>query len=174
MPAPARTTRVVVDVSHPRRWSVTVSGDASSWTHELSARHAELLHLLALHRTGRTAAELAADMFGDPARTVTVRAEMSRVRRYLGAFLEHRPYRFCDAAEVELLPPADPLDLLPHSVAPAVVRVRGAGGPGGEPPPDPGRLPARTPARAAPRRLAPSVGITCISRVLDRPRGPLP
>ncbi|MEU5378924.1 GAF domain-containing protein [Streptomyces sp. NPDC002387] len=137
VPAPARTTRVVVDVSHPRRWSVTVSGDASSWTHELSARHAELLYLLALHRTGRTAAELAADMFGDPARTVTVRAEMSRVRRYLGAFLEHRPYRFCDAAEVELLPPADPLDLLPHSVAPAVVRVRGAGGPGGEPPPDP-------------------------------------
>jgi hypothetical protein len=125
-PAPARTTRIVLDVAHPRRWSVTVSGDTGSWTHELSARHAELLYLLALHREGRTAAALAADLFGDPARTVTVRAEMSRVRRYLGAFLEHRPYRFRESAEVELLTPADPRDLLPHSLAPGVVRARGA------------------------------------------------
>ncbi|GAA3826294.1 helix-turn-helix domain-containing protein [Streptomyces chiangmaiensis] len=138
-PAPTHTTRVVVDVAHPRRWSVTVSGDTGSWTHELSPRHAELLYLLALHRPGRTAAALASDMFGDPARTVTVRAEMSRVRRYLGAFLEHRPYRFCDAAEVELLVPADPCDLLPHSVAPAVLRARDAfpGGAGEEPSPGP-------------------------------------
>jgi hypothetical protein len=85
-----------------------------------------LLYLLALHREGRTAAALAADLFGDPARTVTVRAEMSRVRRYLGAFLEHRPYRFRESAEVELLTPADPRDLLPHSLAPGVVRARGA------------------------------------------------
>ncbi|MFG2381021.1 GAF domain-containing protein [Streptomyces avermitilis] len=127
---PAHTTRIVLDISHPRRRSVTVSGDTGSWTHELSPRHAELLYLLTLHRTGRTAAALAADMFGDPARTVTVRAEMSRVRRYLGAFLDHRPYRFCESAEVELLAPDDPLDLLPHSIAPAVLRVRAAG-PGG-------------------------------------------
>ncbi len=125
-PAPARTTRIVVDVAHPRRWWVTVSGDTGSWTHELSPRHAELLYLLARHRSGRTASALAADVFGDPARTVTVRAEMSRVRRYLGAFLEHRPYRFCESAEVELLPPTDLADLLPHSVAPGVVRARRA------------------------------------------------
>ncbi|MFJ5530585.1 GAF domain-containing protein [Streptomyces sp. NPDC093261] len=125
-PAPEHATRVVLDVAHPRRWSVTVSGDTGSWTHELSPRHAELLYLLALHRAGRSAAALSADLFGDPARTVTVRAEMSRVRRYLGAFLEHRPYRFRDAAEVEVLLPPDPEDLLPHSVAPAVVRARTA------------------------------------------------
>ncbi|MGW2930621.1 GAF domain-containing protein [Streptomyces sp. NPDC001156] len=125
-PAPVPTTRVVLDVTHPRRWSVTVSGDAGSWTHELSPRHTELLYLLAISRTGRTAAALASDVFGDPARTVTVRAEMSRVRRYLGAFLEHRPYRFCESAEVELLAPADPRDLLPHSMAPGVVRARGS------------------------------------------------
>ncbi|MFC3574626.1 GAF domain-containing protein [Streptomyces yaanensis] len=124
-PSPQRTTRIVLDVAHPRRWSVTVFGDTGSWTHELSPRHAELLFLLALHRAGRTAAALAADVFGDPARTVTVRAEMSRVRRYLGAFLEHRPYRFCESANVEVLTPDDPRDLLPHSMAPGVVRARG-------------------------------------------------
>ena len=123
-PAPVRTTRIVLDLAHPRRWSVTVSGEAGSWTHELSARHAELLCLLALNREGRSAGALAADLFGDPARTVTVRAEMSRIRRYLGAFLEHRPYRFSDSADVELLTPDDSSDLLPHSMAPGVVRAR--------------------------------------------------
>ncbi|MGW7263858.1 GAF domain-containing protein [Streptomyces sp. NPDC054842] len=125
-PAPREASRIVLDLSHPRRRRVTVSGDAGSWTHELSPRHAELLYLLALHPAGRSAAGLADDMFGDPARTVTVRAEMSRVRRYLGAFLEHQPYRFSDVAGVELLLPEDPIDLLPHSTAPAIVEARTA------------------------------------------------
>ncbi|GGZ78151.1 hypothetical protein GCM10010344_51420 [Streptomyces bluensis] len=124
-PAGDDTTRVVLDLAHPRRSTVTASGAAGSWTHGLSPRHAELLYLLALHPTGRSAAALADDMFGDPARTVTVRAEMSRVRRYMGALLEHRPYRFTDGTEVDLLLPDDPLDLLPHSLAPGVVRARG-------------------------------------------------
>ncbi|MFI9566240.1 helix-turn-helix domain-containing protein [Streptomyces rishiriensis] len=123
-PLPRDATRIVLDVTRARRWSVTVSGNAGSWSHELSPRHAELLYLLAAHHGGRSAAELAEDMFGDPARTVTVRAEMSRVRRYLGGLLEHRPYRFCEDAEVEVLLPADPQGLLPHSTAPAVVEHR--------------------------------------------------
>lgn len=123
-PLPQGVTRVVLDVSQPRRWSVTVAGGADTWTHELSPRHAELLYLLAVHRCGRSAAELADDMFGDPARTVTVRAEMSRVRRYLGGFLAHRPYRFRESAEVDVLLPAEPSALLPHSTAPGVVRMR--------------------------------------------------
>ncbi|WP_020133656.1 GAF domain-containing protein [Streptomyces sp. 351MFTsu5.1] len=125
-PEPPGVTRIVLDLAHPRRWTVTVTagGGAVAWSHELSPRHAELLYLLALHRSGRTAAGLAEDMFGDPVRTVTVRAEMSRVRRYLGAFLEHRPYRFCEEAEVEVLLPESPADLLPHSTAPAVLGAR--------------------------------------------------
>ncbi|GHD89218.1 GAF domain-containing protein [Streptomyces naganishii] len=119
-PAPHGAARVVLDVSRPRRWSVTVSGPAGSWTQELSPRHAELLYLLAVHRGGRSAAALAGEVFGDPARRVTVRAEMSRVRRYLGALLEHRPYRFAESAHVDVVLPADPRDLLPHSAAPAV------------------------------------------------------
>jgi len=123
-PEPPEVTRIVLDLTHPRRSTVTVSGGAGTWSHELSPRHAELLYLLALHRSGRSAAGLAEDMFGDPGRTVTVRAEMSRVRRYLGAFLEHRPYRFCEDAEVEVLLPGSPGDLLPQSTAPAVLGAR--------------------------------------------------
>ncbi|AWE53070.1 MULTISPECIES: GAF domain-containing protein [Streptomyces] len=120
-------TRITLDLSEPRRWTVTVSGGAGTWTHELSPRHAELLCLLAMDRGGRSAAGLAEDMFGDARRTVTVRAEMSRVRRYLGAHLEHRPYRFREDAEVEVLLPGDPGALLPHSTAPGIARARGAG-----------------------------------------------
>ncbi|MFE8017261.1 GAF domain-containing protein [Streptomyces antibioticus] len=127
-PAPAGGTRIVLDLSRPRRWSVSVAGGAGDWSHELTPRHAELLYLLAVRREGRSASGLAEDMFGDPARRVTVRAELSRVRRYLGGFLEHRPYRFREEADVEVLLPADPRDLLPHSTAPAVVRGRDTAG----------------------------------------------
>ncbi|WP_328493237.1 GAF domain-containing protein [Streptomyces sp. NBC_00414] len=122
--APRGATRIELDLGQPRRWSVTVADGAGTWSHELSPRHTELLYLLALHRTGRSAADLADDVFGDPGRTVTVRAEMSRVRRYLGSVLEHRPYRFPEDAEVQVVLPENPLDLLPHSTAPGVLRSR--------------------------------------------------
>ncbi|MBW5486453.1 GAF domain-containing protein [Streptomyces bambusae] len=122
--------RVVLDLSRPRHWSATVYGAAGSWSQELSPRHAELLFLLAERPRGWSAAELAQEVFGDPTRTVTVRAELSRVRRHLAGVLAHRPYRFADDVEVELIRPADPLLLLPHSTAPAVVGARlGRGGP---------------------------------------------
>lgn len=121
--APA-ASRVVLDVSRPRSWLVTVTGAAGSWAQQLSPRHAELLFVLAVHRGGRTAAELAADLFGDPTRTVTVRAELSRLRRNLAGVLAHRPYRFADGVDVQLVRPQHPLDLLPHSLAPAVLAAR--------------------------------------------------
>lgn len=126
-PAPAGGGRLVLDLSRPRRPSVTVGGGAGSWSRELSPRHAELLYLLAARRDGRSAAGLAEDVFGDASRTVTVRAEMSRVRRYLGALLEHRPYRFREDAEIEVRFPDDPRDLLPYSTAPAVTEGRTPG-----------------------------------------------
>lgn len=119
-PVTRAASRIVLDLRGPRGGSVEVSGGAGSWSRRLSPRHAELLYLLAVRRTGRSAAGLAEDLFGDPARTVTVRAEMSRVRRYLGGLLEHRPYRFVEDAEVDVLLPDDPRDLLPHSTAPAL------------------------------------------------------
>ncbi|GHB06900.1 transcriptional regulator [Streptomyces termitum] len=112
--------RVVLDLSRPRRWTVAVSGAAGSWQQELSPRHAELLYLLALHPEGRTAAELAEDVFGDRTRTVTVRAELSRMRRTLAGVLAHRPYRFREELVVEVLRPERPEELFPYSSAPAI------------------------------------------------------
>ncbi|WP_406863755.1 GAF domain-containing protein [Streptomyces sp. HUAS MG47] len=123
-PAETAGSRVVLDLSRPRRWTVAVSGAAGSWTQELSPRHAELLWVLARSPQGRTAAELAEDVFGDRTRTVTVRAEMSRVRRNLAGVLAHRPYRFREEVAVELIAPDDPDGLLPHSTAPAVLAAR--------------------------------------------------
>ncbi|WP_406441962.1 GAF domain-containing protein [Streptomyces sp. NBC_00631] len=123
-PAPVGGGRLVLDLGRPRRPLVTVGGGAGSWSRELSPRHAELLYLLAVRRAGRSAAGLAEDIFGDASRTVTVRAEMSRIRRYLGTLLEHRPYRFREDAEIEVLLPDDPGDLLPYSTAPAVTAGR--------------------------------------------------
>lgn len=119
----AAPARVVLDLSRPRLPSVTVSGDAGSWVQELSPRHAELLYVLTLHRDGRSAAQLAQDIFGDGTRTGTVRAEMSRLRRHLAPVLAHRPYRFVEDVEVELVGPEQPAELLPHSTAPAVRRA---------------------------------------------------
>ncbi|MFE1776058.1 GAF domain-containing protein [Streptomyces sp. NPDC059008] len=126
-PEPAAgPSRVVLDVSGRDGATVTVSGPAGSWSHALTPRHAELLFALAAHPPGRSAVELAEDLFGDGSRTVTVRAELSRLRRHLGGVLAHRPYRFADGVEVELRLPPRPVELLPQSTAPAVVAARRA------------------------------------------------
>ncbi|MYX97300.1 GAF domain-containing protein [Streptomyces sp. SID486] len=125
-PLATPTRRILLDVSRPGRCAVTVTASTGSWSRELSPRHAELLFLLAEDPAGHGAAGLAEDLFDDPSRTVTVRAEMSRIRRYLGELLQHRPYRFRADTEVEVVLPDDPRDLLPQSTAPAVIRKRNA------------------------------------------------
>ncbi|MGW3467722.1 GAF domain-containing protein [Saccharopolyspora sp. NPDC000995] len=86
--------RVVVDVRRPGRPALTVHRTSGSWTYPLSRRHAEILLDLAENRPGRSAAELAEQLFADRTRTITVRAEMSRLRKRFGDLLDHRPYRF--------------------------------------------------------------------------------
>ncbi len=97
-------THVVLDLSGetPR---LAVSGPSGQWVHTLSPRHAELLLTLAEHPEGRTAGQLAGDLFGDLGRTVTVRAEVSRLRRTLGPLLSSQPYRFAGDVAVELVLP---------------------------------------------------------------------
>ncbi|MFF5990937.1 GAF domain-containing protein [Prauserella flavalba] len=116
------TTSAVLDVRSPRDCTLTVTGPSGTWSYPLSPRHAEMLYVLACHRDGRSAAELALDLFGDAERTVTVRAEMSRLRRRLGTILARRPYRFADDLEVVLERPEAPELVLPHSTAPALRR----------------------------------------------------
>ena len=129
-PAPAAgaadsaPTRVELDLTGNRHWHLAVHAETGSWRHQLSPRHAELLLLLAAHPDGRSARQLAEDLFGDASRTVTVRAELSRLRRQLGALLDRRPYRFCEWVTVAVRWPDDPHQLLPHSLSPAVRRLR--------------------------------------------------
>lgn len=118
------SSRVVLDLTEPRRPCATITGAAGSWAQDLTPRHAELLYILAVYPHGRSAAQLAVDLFHDPTRTVTVRAELSRLRRRLTGLLDHRPYRYREEVDIEVVLPNDPLDLLPHSTAPAVAVAR--------------------------------------------------
>lgn len=65
---------------------------------ELSARHSELLVVLAAHPDGLAATDLAAAVYGDPGAVVTLRAEVVRLRRVLAQHapdvtVTSRPYR---------------------------------------------------------------------------------
>jgi len=73
-----------------RSGSLTVDGT----TQRVSGRHAEILLLLALHPAGLSADQLAVLLSEHDLSGVTVRAEVSRLRRLAGPLLsESRPYR---------------------------------------------------------------------------------
>ncbi|OZC46859.1 diguanylate cyclase [Rhodococcus sp. 06-621-2] len=117
-------TTVSLDLRHHQHVRVKIRSEVGEWTHEPTPRHAEILYLLASSREGRSAAQLAADLFGDDGRAITVRAEMSRLRKHMSGIVQTQPYRFDETAVVDVLLPEDPSRLLPHSTAPAVVRMR--------------------------------------------------
>ncbi len=60
---------------------------------ELSPRHGEIVLLLALNPNGLSGSELGSRVYGADRRPVTVRAEVSRLRRVLGPVLARNPYR---------------------------------------------------------------------------------
>ena len=105
---------------------------------ELSPRHSEILTLLALHPDGLGSEELAAEIHGTDVKAVTIRAEMSRLRRRLGCLLVGAPYRLvadvdADFLEVERLLRAGERraaarrhtgPLLPRSTVPGIVAAR--------------------------------------------------
>lgn len=119
-----------------RPYAVLTHGDT---TVRLSGRHSELLLLLARHPSGLTAAELAVALSDEDQASVTIRAEVSRLRQLLGPVeLASRPYRLesslaTDAGDVrDLLVRGEVRravaaysgPVLPGSTAPAVVRLR--------------------------------------------------
>lgn len=121
-PAPSRVTLDLRDGAAP---SLDVVGGFGTWRRDISPRHAEILHVLATHRQGRSAPELAADLYGDRSRVVTVRAEMSRLRRQYVGLVLGKPYRFPETAVVDVVYPDDATTLLPASTAPAIRAARG-------------------------------------------------
>ena len=95
--APASRTLVEIDADPPM---VRLSGADGLWTHRPTPRHAQMLALLADHPAGLTAARMSELLFGVADRTVTVRAEMSRLRKHVGGVLVANPYRFAPGVEV--------------------------------------------------------------------------
>ncbi len=70
----------------------------------LGLRHAEVLALLALHPEGLTADQLAAALYGDGGRAITVRAEVHRLRRAVGEdTVRTQPYRLVADVDADFL-----------------------------------------------------------------------
>lgn len=135
LPAAPRLT--VLGADRPA-WHVT---DEHGGRHAatLTGRHAEILLLLSRHPEGVSADHLAILLDDKDLDAVTIRAEMSRLRRVIGAtFIASRPYRLLepitsDAGEVfDALRTGDVAgalakytgELLPLSVSPAIGRLR--------------------------------------------------
>ena len=119
-----QVSRVTLDLRRPGGPALEMVGQFGSWRHGITLRHAEILLILAMFPEGRSAPELAADLYGDRSRVVTVRAEMSRVRKQFAGLVQGRPYRFPESAAVQVCYPDDPTLLLPSSTAPVVRAAR--------------------------------------------------
>lgn len=82
---------------------VEVVAGGSPWRHRLTARHADILVLVhAAGPAGISASELSRALYGDADHVVTVRAEVSRLRRALGAVLDSNPYRLATGTSLSL------------------------------------------------------------------------
>jgi hypothetical protein len=124
--AASAISQVTLDLRSASAPALEMVGQFGSWRHDISPRHAEILFVLATSRAGRSAPELAADLYGDATKVLTVRAEMSRLRKQFAGLLLGRPYRFHDAAVVDVCYPTDKSALLQSSTAPAVRAARAA------------------------------------------------
>jgi len=124
--APRGRLRLSLEL-HSRPARAVVEG-TNRWLHPLSTRHAEVLLLLArAGAAGMNAAELSVALYGDREHLVTVRAELSRLRRNLGGLLLARPYRIAPGVEVRL-PDLVGCPFVTGSTAPGVRSLAAAGG----------------------------------------------
>lgn len=85
-----RRPRVRLEALGRRRARITVDGEVTT----LSPRHSEIAVLLALQPSGLSGSELGRQLYGPGCNPITVRAEVSRLRRLLGPILASDPYRF--------------------------------------------------------------------------------
>jgi GAF domain-containing protein len=97
-PVPSRPRLRILALGRRRALLEQIGG-----TVELSPRHSEILTLLALHPEGLTAEDLALEIYGAHVKAVTIRAEMSRLRRLLGCLLLAHPYRLLADVEADFL-----------------------------------------------------------------------
>jgi hypothetical protein len=123
-PGPA-ISRIMLDLRDANAPVLEMVGQFGCWRHDISPRHAEILFVLATHRQGRSAPELADELYGDRSRVVTVRAEMSRLRKQFVGLVVGKPYRFPESAIVDVRYPDNMTTLLASSTAPAIRAARG-------------------------------------------------
>jgi len=106
----------------------TVEATVSGQRIVLPRRRSEIVVLLALRPEGLTAEELARELYGDEGKRMSVRSEVSRLRRQLGGLLGGNPYRLLADVRADFLEPpwTRPDDglLLPGSTVPAIVAAR--------------------------------------------------
>ncbi len=86
-----------------------VRSDGEPWRMSVTKRHAEILVLMQrAGAAGITPSHLSVALFGDVEHLVTARAEVSRLRRSLGAIVASSPYRLADGVTLTVdSPPAD-------------------------------------------------------------------
>jgi hypothetical protein len=136
-PAARKPHLVVLGADRPR-W-VTTDDLGHLRATGLTGRHADILVLLSRHPEGLSADHLAVLLDDKDLDVVTVRAEMSRLRKVIGPeHLTSRPYRLLVPVTSDIGEIFDALDdgdvesalaryqgpLLPHSASPAIARLR--------------------------------------------------
>jgi hypothetical protein len=122
--APVRATLSVLGRS---KAMLEVSLHEGEHVAEVTTRHAELLLMLATHRQGLSAERLAELVYGDPGATVTLRAEMVRLRKTLERIAPElapasKPYRLDVPLETDAEQVLSLLDRGAHRVALAAYR----------------------------------------------------
>ena len=132
------TARLTVLGADRPRWQAA-DGDGRPQTSTLTGRHADILVLLNRHPEGLSADHLAMLLDDKDLDVVTIRAEVSRLRRVIGAqYIDSRPYRllspiasdYDDVSEALHAGDVDRVlthytgELLPQSVSPGIARLR--------------------------------------------------
>lgn len=121
-----RTTTLRLSLELDARPPRAVVAGTNVWVYPLSTRHAEVLLLLArAGRAGMDAAALSRALYGHVGSLVTIRAEVSRLRKAIGGVVLARPYRLAPAVEV-VLPDLATSPFVAASTAPAVRALAGA------------------------------------------------
>lgn len=96
-------TRLTIRLDLTPTPAVELTGADAQWRSALTSRHAEILLLLNLSGPqGVTAAAMSQAIYGDAEHVVTVRAEVSRLRRTLGAVIESQPYRLAESVDMTI------------------------------------------------------------------------
>jgi hypothetical protein len=97
---------VVADLDLSGPPVLRLRSDAEPWRTPLTRRHADVLVLLQrAGPRGLTAAQLSTALFGDEEHCVTVRAEVSRLRRVIGGLVSTHPYRLADGVRLSVVRP---------------------------------------------------------------------